>query len=565
MNRLYRSSLQIAEASMRSLLITTCRDPQSPAYGMPLLESGLCEPGTYLGFAERATELYLCPDSVYYRSAELLDFICLLCDGAEKTFHEDGTDDLLISNFHQPEYFSVPAINTAYRLMAQLDDPTEKEKEVTESIYRVVKKAACGLLSSGFHTPNHRWVHTAALYHSYNTLHEKDERFITLAKKYLAEKIDIDEHGEFSERSAGMYSAVSDSALCTIAVEADMPELFDLVKRNLLLVYRFVEKGSLIFTQNSRRKDKGEVSSSTLFDFDRYADICLTAYVHTRDLTFLQILKTVLEKRTDLSPIRTLLRVYMVYPELRDVASVDLSSVMPMEEEFHAFYPKSNIVRAKENGAVYSLLAGNPYFLHVTVGEIGISARMCSSFFAKAQFIADKIEQTADRCYRLSFHTSADYKLPFDTPPEGSENYWSMDYKSRKSISPCEYGYTLDVAFTSNGVKLHVVTHGMENVPFKLEFAVTPGAYVRAGNAMTQATAGNFLCASGGDIRLCNYGGDSVTISGAFAKHFYHKEMRGSLPVPAGQYMIYFTDFSPVDRTVEISCERDRCWDYFHY
>ncbi len=562
MHRLYRSALQIAETSFHTLLTTLPRDPDSPYCGKFLYESGLHEPGTCFGFIERATELYLCPDSVYYKSPKALEAIRALCIGAHDGLHEDGTNDLVISNFHQPEYFSTPALNTAYRLLHAMPNKTEAEIEITEAVYRLVERAAGGLLASGFHTPNHRWVHTAALYHSYNTLKKKDERLVALAQKYLAEKIDIDEYGEFSERSAGMYSAVSDTALCGIAVEANMPELFELVKRNLLLVYRFIEKGSLIFTQNSRRKDKGEVASNTLFDFDRYVDVCLIAYAHTRDLTFLQILQSALNKRTDPSPVRTLLRVYTLYPELKNL-TVDLSELPPLEEEFHVFYEKSNIVREKEKGSVYSLLAGNPYFLHVTCGETGISARMCSSFFAKAQFIPERIEKIGDRQYRLAFHTWADYKLPFDTPPEGSENYWSMDYQSRPSISRCDYGYTLDVTFTSDGLLMHVTTHGTQRVPFKLEFAVTPGAHVRAGSAMTIATAGNFLCASEGDITLCNYEGDSLTIKGAFAKHFYHKDMRGSLPAPSGQYMIFFTDFSPVDRTVEIVCKRNQPWNYF--
>jgi hypothetical protein len=197
------------------------------------------------------------------------------------------------------------------------------------------------------------------------------------------------------------------------------------------------------------------------------------------------------------------------------------------------------------------------------VGGISISARMSSSFFAKAQFIPDEIEKIGEKKYRMRLHTWAEYKLPFDNPPEGSENYWSMDYKSRESISRCDYGYVLDLEFTETGLMLHVKTEGMEKVPFKLEFIVTPGVYVRAGNAMTIATAGNFMCAADGDITLANYAGDRITVKGAFAEHFYHRDMRGSIPSPGNKYMLYLTSFSPVDKTVEIVCERNMPWDLF--
>lgn len=562
MQRFYRDSLKIYEASFQSELRNQIHDPEDPYYGKFVYESGLPEPGVIFGLTERAVSLYLCKDSVYYKKKEVLEYIRLLYLSSDDCIHEDGTNDLLVSNYRQPEYFGIPGICNAYRLMSALPNKTKEEAEITEMIYDLAKRISGGLLASGFHTPNHRWVHTAALYMMYNTLHEKDERFIELAKKYLAEKIDIDENGEFSERSAGMYSAISDRALCTIAIEAQMPELFALVKRNLRLVYRFIEKGSLIFTQNSRRKDKGEVGSNTLFDFQSYSDICLTAYAETHDLEFLQILKSAMDKRIGNEPIYSPFRIYMLYPELQTL-SVDLSSLPPIEEEFHMFLPQSGIVRVKEKGIVYSILSRNPDFLHITVGEISISARICSSFFAKAQFLPDEIEKTGDGTYRMTFCTWADYKLPFDEPPAGSENYWSMDYKSRKSISRCDYGYTVDLTFTEKGLRLRVQTHGTEKVPFKLEIAVTPGVHVRAGTAMTVGNAGEFLCATEGDVNFCNFGGDSLTVKNVFAKHFYHKEMRGSIPSPKNKYLLYLTDFAPVDRTVEFVCEKDRPWDYF--
>jgi hypothetical protein len=341
-----------------------------------------------------------------------------------------------------------------------------------------------------------------------------------------------------------------------------MPELFEHVKKNLLLVYKYIEKGSLIFTQNSRRKDKGEVGSNTLFDFERYSDICLTAYANTHDPIFLQILASALQKRESTGNYSIGIEVFMLYPELKE-SGVDLSSVPSLDDDFHMFHPKTNIVRAKQNGVLYSVLAKNPDFLHISVGNLSVRARICSSFFAKAQFLPDTIEKIGEKQYRMAFATNADYKRPFDTPPEGSENYWSMDYNSRESVCLCEYGYILELTFTENGINLHIQTTGTPNVPFKLEFATAPGVHVKAGTAMTQAQPGGFICAAEGDISLSDFEGDKITFKGAFAKHFYHKTMRGSLPVSPSQYTVFFTDFSPVDRTVSIVCEKERPWDYF--
>ena len=562
MKFLYRDVLHCAEKSQHRQMRSAIRDPKSPDYGKHILENGIHEPGVELAYIHKSVFLYVCPDSIYYRKPEVLDFIETTCFSAENTTHEDGTNDLVISNYHQAEFFATPSLCAAYKHMEALPQKTAREEEVTEIIYHITERICQGLLVSGFHTPNHRWVHTAALFHAYNTLREKDERYLILANKYLAEKIDIDENGEFSERSAGMYSAVSDRALCEIAIQANKPELFEHVKKNLLLVYKYIEKGNLIFTQNSRRKDKGEVGSSTLFDFDRYGDICLTAYAATSDPIFLQILASALNKRTSFNPPAFSFEVFLRYPQLT-ASDVDLSTIPSIDEDFHLFHPKTNVVRAKQNGAVYTILSKNPNFLHITAGNISVCARICSSFFAKAQFYSDSIEQVGKKQYRMTFHTDADYKRPFDTPPEGSENYWSMDYNSRESVCYCEYGYILDLGFTENGLDLHIQTTGMPNVPFKLEFATAPDVFVKAGTAMTQAQAGGFISASEGDIALCNFGGDQITFKGAFAKHFYHKAMRGSLPVSPSQYTVFFTDFSPVDRKISIVCENDLPWDYY--
>ncbi len=562
MKRFYLHALQGAHNLLQRGMRNIIRDPESPHCGKIFADNGIFEPSSSFVYIECAVMLYLSPDSVYYKRQDILEFIRLLCNGVKDSIHEDGTVDLIISNYHQPEYFNTPHLCHAYRFLRDLPEKTEEEEKITEKIYHLLKRIAEGLLASGFHTPNHRWVLTASLYYAYNTLHTKDDRLLHRAKQFLAEKIDIDENGEFSERSAGMYSAVSDRALCQIAIEANMPELFEFVKRNLLLVSRFVEKGSLIFTQNSRRKDKGEVGSNVLFDFERYADICLMAYVNTKDPVFLSILKNISDSKPAGAVLHLPLPLYMCYPELKNLI-VNFDELPPPEKEFHMFHPRSGIVRIKKNGAIYSLLARNPDFLHITVGNISIRARICSSFFAIAQFLPDTIEKIKENQYRMSFHTWADYKLPFETPPEGSENYWSMDYKSRQSISRCDFGYTVDFILTEAGMKIHMQTHGTEKVPFKLEIAVPTDVHVRAGNAMTVATAGNFLCVSEGDVTFSNWEGDSLTIKNLFAKHFYHRNMRGSVPSPSDKYLLFLTDFSPVDRTIEIVCERNRPWDYF--
>ncbi|MBQ0009657.1 MAG: hypothetical protein KBS76_00950, partial [Ruminococcus sp.] len=304
------------------------------------------------------------------------------------------------------------------------------------------------------------------------------------------------------------------------------------------------------------------VGSDLTFDFERYADICEMAYANTHDEFFLQMLIHVMNRRRYPFHFPMTVMQAIQYPELKDL---DLTEKpMPeLPESFHVFYPSSRIVRARKDGVTCSLLGNHPAFLNVTVGNYTVSVRLCSAFFAIAQFTGETMEEVAPGQYRMTLHATADYKLPFDEAPEGSEDYWSMDYQSRKSIARCDYFYTVDVTFRQNGITLHVSATGTDAVPMKLEFFFTPGLHVRAGDVMTVGSADGLLCAKSGDVRLSAPSGEAFTLRGAFAKHFYHRDMRGSLPVPKGKFAVYMTDFSPADHTVEILCESAHPWDFY--
>ena len=91
---------------------------------------------------------------------------------------------------------------------------------------------------------------------------------------------------------------------------------------------------------------------------------------------------------------------YMDRPQLKTLEKDVSQDVIP--EHYHAYYPNSNIVRVRKGDFTYTLLANNPDFLHVKFGKATLTARMCSSFFAVAQFAPKALEKT-DTGYRMTF------------------------------------------------------------------------------------------------------------------------------------------------------------------
>ena len=157
MNQLFKNALSLSERTTQRILTTAIQDSANPFFGKPTSVDGLYEPFAALVWISEMAAVYITEESVYYKNEEVLDKLQDLCAGADSVIHEDGTDDLRISNFRQPEYFQFPLVCQAYRQFAKLENPTEKEIAATETLYHLVERLAQGLLASGFHTPNHRW------------------------------------------------------------------------------------------------------------------------------------------------------------------------------------------------------------------------------------------------------------------------------------------------------------------------------------------------------------------------------------------------------------------------
>ncbi|TVQ23735.1 MAG: hypothetical protein EA383_13430 [Spirochaetaceae bacterium] len=108
--------------------------------------------------------------------------------------------------------------------------------------------------TGGIHTPNHRWVvcaALAALYHEF-----QDATLLDRIEEWIGEGIDIDEDGQFCERSSAIYSAVSSECLLETAFLTGNAHLLDPVRRNLESTLYLVDSSGRIETSASRRQDQ---------------------------------------------------------------------------------------------------------------------------------------------------------------------------------------------------------------------------------------------------------------------------------------------------------------------
>ncbi|WP_309121079.1 hypothetical protein [Paenibacillus sp.] len=197
-----------------------------------------------------------CERSRYYRDPELLRRLALSARFLLRSQHADGTISPPWTNLHSPPdtAFVVGGLAQAYELLADWEPAREAAADIRTFLERTIP----ALLTGGCHTPNHRWVIAAALGFLYKLTGRVELK--SRADRWLAEGLDCTEDGEWTERSNGIYNAVSDIVLYYAAELFDRPELLEPVRRNLRMMAYMIHPNGDVVTDYSGRQDFGAAS-----------------------------------------------------------------------------------------------------------------------------------------------------------------------------------------------------------------------------------------------------------------------------------------------------------------
>ncbi|MDQ0877782.1 hypothetical protein QFZ77_006441 [Paenibacillus sp. V4I3] len=259
------------------------------------------------------------PDSAYYHDSILLERLKKLSRFMLNFQHDDGTISPGWTNYHSPPdtAFNVVGLSQIYKLLSSSEwQPAES---VAADVHRFLERTIPALLTGGIHTPNHRWVICSALGSLYDIygIEALKER----ASEWLSEGLDITPDGEWTERSNGIYNAVSDINLYYAARYLERPELLESVRANLRMMMYLVHPDGEIVTDYSGRQDFGQ--KFTLAD---YYSIYQLMAVHDRDPLFAAMASLAGEAITHPGalPNNAMLNL-LLHPALRE------SSVQPVE------------------------------------------------------------------------------------------------------------------------------------------------------------------------------------------------------------------------------------------
>jgi len=501
----------------------------SPAYGFPVPSLNAVE-------LKNLGAVFCHEESTHHHDAKLAERIDLALGWLEREQHADGTVDLPTTNFHSPPdtAFVVIDLVPLYRLLQR--DGSSEARRWLPRLESFLRRAAGAIATGGIHTPNHRWVASAALAGSYALFGEAAYR--RRIDAWLGEGIDCNEDGEYNELSNAIYNPISNRALLTIAEALDRPELLAPVRRNLTMMLYCLHPDGEVVTDYSRRQDKLQRAWPS------------TYYIHYRILgardkdgrlaAMADRIVAASRSNPDRVPISGELPELMLRPELARESVPRL----PLPEDYVRHFRQSEVVRLRRGELSATIVGRSPRFLSVRSGGVVLEAvRLASAFFGKGQFVGQRIERDG-AAFVLRQELEAAYYQPFPPGPELPQPDWDrLDRNKRERSHRCRLRAEVRLTPTDNGFELEVRVEGTDRVPVALEFWFRPGGEFQAiANGQIEAANGtNFLLTGEAQYRIGEAG---WKLGPGIAEHRW-ANLRGADPPLENARPLTLTGFTP--------------------
>jgi hypothetical protein len=436
---------------------------------------------------EALAAAFCAPESPRHKSAALVDAMEKVSSSLLVAQHEDGTIDS--GNLHSPPDtgFVLETVCTACSVLRATHDA--RLAQTQEKLKNFILRAGEALVLGGIHTPNHRWVVSSALARV-NFLFP-DSRYIHRIEDWLGEGIYIDEDGQYSERSTGIYSRVIDNALITMARLLNRPELLDPVRRNLAMTVYYAHPNGEIETVGSRRQDQNMVTYiSTYYLEYRYMAIADANPLFGAMTQFIE--RTQQERILRANPLINFLEEPLLRKQIPGQGSVPAN--------YSKFFRNTAMVRIRRDtvsASVYggsdwplgvaSGLASNPKFFAYRKGDAVLeSVRLGCDFFSEGAFRSQGLTVSGN-----TFGLQQQFEVPYYQPlPKDKRNphgdykltpvkdgrYWSkMDFPDRAMSNIQTLEQKVTIRENSGKFELEFNITGTKGVAVAVELAFRPG------------------------------------------------------------------------------------------
>lgn len=512
-------------------------DKSHKYFGGYMNDAEIPNPGGTSGFINRASTLFSCPESIYFQSKKLLLEIEEAVNCMLKFQHADGTIDLIETNFHStPDTaFVLENMVPAYSFLqkANIID-TETALNLLE---KFLMKAGEALTTGGIHTPNHRWVVGGALARLNEIFPHK--KYTNRIEQWLAENIDIDPDGQYTEKSTNTYSPIVNRSLILMARGLKKPQLLEAVRKNLLMTLFYVHPNGEVVTEASNRQDKGTIGNMAKYYYCyRYMALL------DNNGEFAAMCRRI-EETSTAAQLAGYLDYFLEDPTLWH----SLPTNKPLPANYAKAFPFSGIVRIRRNNWDSTILSNNAGFITFHKGNSVLQGvRIASSFFGKGQFQSEKIEKNGEN-WQLKMKLEGPYYQPISKKLIDKNGEWFKMPKDKRVQSEIQkLEYLINVKEIENGIEIDFEVIGTENVPITIELIFRLGGTFSGLEKYAKKENAYLFSAKTGSYFL---GGDTINFENG---RIEHKQLllRGALPALDAP-TAYITGFTPFKHTVKIN------------
>ena len=509
------------------------RDRSKPTFGGIRDANGLYHAGSASGFIRNLTAAYVSLGSRYVGSPELLAALDDAATFMLKAQHADGTIDLLTTNFHSPPDtgFILEWMCSAASVLRSSQNSAAAP--LLAKLLTFIKRGADALAIGGIHTPNHRWVVCMALARANALI--PDSRYVNRIDTWLAENIDIDADGQFTERSTSIYSPLTDRCLITVARLLDRPELLDAVRRNLQMSLYYMHADGQIATEGSRRQDQYQRGSMRSYYYPyRYMALL------DNDAHFAAVVRQLeSEQPTSLSG---QLIYFLESPQL--AGPLPEAAVLPNDFERH--FTHSKLVRIRRGDISATILEDNPSFFSLHLGSTAVVMRFASAFFGKGQFVGTDLHKEGS-FWVMRQELIGPYYQPIAAAQRRADGNWHAMGQAKRPTSEVQRLQSIvRIREQPGGFDVEVDITGTDGVPIAIEFGCPEGAFVSGADAIAGDSDRSLMT---DDDAVVSVGSDHIHLRNGRVEHEW-TQIRGALPQLPGK-SLYATGFTPFRRTLE--------------
>jgi hypothetical protein len=427
------------------------------------------------------------PESTYYQRTELVPLMEKIMAFLLKEQNSDGTLD--IGNIESPPdtAFILEPICGATSFLTT--HPSKTLHTVLDLAKQFILKAGDALTEGGIHTPNHRWVVSAALAQIHALY--PNPKYVKRIDEWFSENLFIDKEGHYLERSM-IYSQVIDRSLMTIARLLDRPQLLETVRKNLNMVAYYLEPNGDLVTTDSRRQDQFRTVNVLPFYLDyRYLAISDKNRDYAGMAQFIENMPNF-----DDIVLSKALFCFLETPLLKQ----ELPVARPLNTNYEQFLKQTNLVRIRRNQQTATIFGGtdfptiigsgrstSPNFFSYRKGDAILKyMRLSCDFFSTGYFRSNGVQKEGNK-YVLYQKREVPYyqPLPADKKQKDGDyklsqsidtRFWNkMDFENRplSNVKVLELKVTIEEK--NGGFELVFDIDGTDKIDVTLEFCFKEG------------------------------------------------------------------------------------------